>query len=128
MEKLIYLDTHVVVWLYAGQTELFSKIALNAIRQNDLLISPIVELEIEYLHETDRISVKAETVVAELSETIGLRKCEKDFSKIVNRSLRMSWTRDPFDRIITAQASINNSRLLTKDRTILKHYQQAFWD
>ncbi len=31
-------------------------------------------------------------------------------------------------RIITAQASINNSRLLTKDRSLLKHYKHAFWD
>lgn len=128
MEKLIYLDTHVVVWLYSGRTELFSKTALTAIEQNDLRISPIVELEIKYLHETDRISVKAETVMAELSETMGLRKCEMDFIKIVDRALRMSWTRDPFDRIITAQASIGNARLLTKDRTLLSQYQHAFWD
>ena len=45
----IYLDTHVVVWLYAGETSKLSQAAEELINTNDLLISPIVLLEMNYL-------------------------------------------------------------------------------
>jgi PIN domain nuclease of toxin-antitoxin system len=39
-----------------------------------------------------------------------------------------TWTRDPFDRIIVAQARLRGAPLLTKDRTIQTHHAEAFWD
>ena len=128
METLIYLDTHVTVWLYGGKLGLFHPDTLAEIRNGTLLISPVVALELQYLFETDRISVKSDTVVRELSESIGLRFCTRDFGKVIERSIAMDWTRDPFDRLITAQAAIFNSPLLTKDKTIRQHYRYAFWD
>lgn len=37
----------------------------------------------------------------------------------------MSWTRDPFARIITAQAAIENYTLITIDKIIRKHYKHV---
>ena len=37
----------------------------------------------------------------------------------------MSWTRDPFDRVITAQAALEQDRLITKDRVILEKYEHV---
>jgi len=37
------------------------------------------------------------------------------------------WTRDPFDRLIVGLAALAGSALLTKDRTIRKHYRKATW-
>jgi len=39
----------------------------------------------------------------------------------------LSWTRDPFDRVITAQAATDGSSLITKDEIILHHYENAVW-
>jgi PIN domain nuclease of toxin-antitoxin system len=39
----------------------------------------------------------------------------------------MKWTRDPFDRLITAQAALGESTLLTKDDTIRTNYANAVW-
>ncbi|HEX9934603.1 MAG TPA: PIN domain-containing protein [bacterium] len=128
MESLIYLDTHAVVWLHSGQLGLFPQRALDAVRDNALFISPFVALEIQYLFETERIAFKSETVLNELSDSLGLQVCKHDFNKVIAKSLNMNWTRDPFDRIITAQASILNSALLTKDQIIRKYYRYAFWD
>jgi PIN domain nuclease of toxin-antitoxin system len=100
---------------------------LEEIEQNDLLVSPVVELEIQQLFETGRLSVRPETVFAELETSVGLRKCNLDFTKVVWKSLRMTWTRDPFDRIIAAQASLAGARLLTKNRIILANCPFAFW-
>ncbi len=55
MENVVYLDTHVVIWLYSGNLELIPKPVQTILNLNDLLISPIVKLELEYLFEIKRI-------------------------------------------------------------------------
>lgn len=123
----MYLDTHVVVWLYAGELDRFPTSASELIEENDLLISPAVLLELQFLKEIKRITADPMLVFQTLEETIGLQLCHLDFSKVVIGALSQSWTRDPFDRIITAQASVRNELLLTKDRTIRRNCAVACW-
>ncbi len=124
---MIYLDTHVVVWLYAGQTEKLSEKARYCINDNDIYISPIASLELQYLFEIKRITPRPQTVISALSEAIGLNVCDKNFFQIVQCAQQYSWTRDPFDRIIVAQAALNDNILVTKDQTILTHFKHAVW-
>jgi PIN domain nuclease of toxin-antitoxin system len=128
MENLIFLDTHVVVWLYSARTDLLSEKAKSEIENNSVLISPMVQLELQYLRETDRIVEASVNIISRLTLKIGLQVCRKEFPPIVAKALEFNWTRDPFDRIITAQAAINNTTLLTKDSSILSHYRFAVWD
>jgi PIN domain nuclease of toxin-antitoxin system len=125
---VIYLDTHVVVWLAAGEVNRLSPLAQKLINREDLLISPIVLLELEYLHEIGRVRVPAQKLFELLSRDVGLALCKQDFAEIVKTALRQKWTRDPFDRLIVANASIANERLLTKDERILSSYQKALWE
>jgi PIN domain nuclease of toxin-antitoxin system len=124
---MMYLDTHVVVWLYAGETERLSEKAVELIENNELLISPAVLLELQFLKEIKRITADPMLIFQTLEETIGLQLCGMDFSKIVIGALSQSWTRDPFDRMISAQASVRNELLLTKDRAIRKNCAVACW-
>ena len=48
---VIYLDTHILVWLYGGMVDLLSEKAKTLIESEDLVISPLVELELQYLFE-----------------------------------------------------------------------------
>jgi len=128
MADLIYLDTHVVVWLYAGDLNLFSPRVQRDLEENALFISPIVSLEVQYLHEIGRITTEASEVIDELRRAIDLQISDIPFSQVVAQALRSTWTRDPFDRIITAQAALGQHRLLTKDRTIRDHYDRAYWE
>ncbi len=124
---MIYLDTHVVIWLYAGLEEKFSQQARALINQHDLLISPIVRLEVQYLYEVGRITVDARAIIDDLEERIGLQICDAPFDQVVSRSMALSWTRDPFDRLIVAQAQVGWEPLLTKDETIRSHFPNAIW-
>lgn len=124
---MIYLDTHVVVWLYAGETDRFSADARQLIEANELLISPVVLLELEYLYEIGRISVGALAITEDLTQRIGLRLCQKDFSAVVRQALSLQWTRDPFDRLLVAQAALADSLLLSKDQIIHANYANARW-
>lgn len=123
----MYLDTHVVVWLYAGEQDRFPASAAGRIEENDLIISPAVLLELQFLKEIKRITADPMMVLQTLEESIGLQLCKLEFSKVVVGALSQSWTRDPFDRIIAAQASIRNELLLTKDRTIRRNCSVACW-
>jgi len=124
---LIYLDTHVVVWLYAGKVEKLSEQAKELINGHEVFISPVVRLELQYLFEIQRTTDEANEIVFDLSDRIGLKICDKSFNTIVSGALDFSWTRDPFDRIIVANAAINNNILVTKDQNILENYEKAMW-
>ena len=124
---MIYLDTHIIVWLYAGLLEKFSQSIQTILNENEILISPIVRLELEYLYEIERVREPAHVLVADLADRIGLRVCEKDFNAIVSQAIKLTWTRDPFDRLIVANAALNNNILISKDQNILDHYPHARW-
>ena len=123
----MYLDTHVVVWLYAGELDRFPSSAVDRIEGNDLIISPAVLLELQFLKEIKRITADPMLIIQTLEETLGLQMCGLDFYKVVVGALSQSWTRDPFDRIIAAQASVRNELLLSKDRTIRRNCSVACW-
>jgi len=124
---LIYLDTHVVVWLYAGKVEKLSEQAKELINDHQVFISPVVRLELQYLFEIQRTTDEANEIVFDLSDRIGLKICDKSFNTIVSGTLDFSWTRDPFDRIIVANAAVNHNILVTKDQNILENYEKAIW-
>jgi len=124
---LIYLDTHVVVWLYTGKVDMFNQQVRELINDHDIYISPIVRLELQYLVEIQRVTDDANTIVTDLSKHIGLQVCDKSFAAIVSQAMTLSWTRDPFDRLIVANAGLNDNVLISKDQNILKHYPHARW-
>ena len=124
---MIYLDTHIVVWFYAGEKQRFSQSIKALMNQHDWLVSPIVRLELQYLREIGRINPTADAIITHLGQSVGLTVCTKPFNTIVGKALQMAWTRDPFDRILVAHAGLNNDILISSDQTIRSHYNQAQW-
>ena len=128
MSDPLYLDTHAVIWLHDRIVTKFSKRGKQAIEECDLLISPIVLLELEYLFEIDRITSNSVTIVEYLESRVGLRVDEDlKMNRWFITSLQEKWTRDPFDRLIVSHAKTKGAKLLSKDKVILKHYLKAFW-
>ena len=124
---MIYLDTHVVVWLYQKDLLRFSSSLLRHIEEASLLISPMVPLELQYLCETGRIREGAEPIIRYLRNAVGLSLCALPFEEVVMVAIDQQWTRDPFDRIIVAQAMVQKRPLVTKDDTIRAYYDHAIW-
>jgi PIN domain nuclease of toxin-antitoxin system len=124
---LIYLDTHIVAWLFAGRIELLPPAVRKMLDENDLLISPIVVLELQYLYEIRRTAEPAQVVVESLEDEIGLKVCDQPFAHVIGVALDQQWTRDPFDRILVAQAALLEAPLVTSDRNIRDHYPHAVW-
>ncbi|HKK17767.1 MAG TPA: PIN domain-containing protein [Opitutales bacterium] len=128
MAAMIALDTHVVVWLHAGETKLLPETARIRLEREPGIICPLVTLELEYLYEIERIAYPADTIVGDLEADLGLEMCSKPFAPTLREALKVKWTRDPFDRMITAHALAHDHDLLTKDKEIREHCQKAFWD
>jgi PIN domain nuclease of toxin-antitoxin system len=124
---IIHLDTHLVVWLYAGTVDLIPQRVRTVIDESVLRISPIVGLEVQYLYETGRITVPSDTILEDLDLRIGLRFDRLSFARVIRQSLLEKWTRDPFDRLIVSHAKIRQVPLLTKDRFVRSHYKKARW-
>jgi PIN domain nuclease of toxin-antitoxin system len=81
----------------------------------------------DYLHEIGCTTLGSTQVFNYLHQRINLQVCQKAFFDVVHAASRLSWTRDPFDRLITAQSAIEQNSLITKDKTILEHYEYAVW-
>lgn len=90
-------------------------------------VSPIVELELTYLYEIGRVSEPASAPLAALGRTIGLEVADVSIAELVQAAVNLSWTRDPFDRLIAAHSIVANSPLITADETILENLPLAIW-
>jgi len=62
-----------------------------------------------------------------LAADIGLRICDMTFRTVVDRDLQKSWGRDPFDRLIVANAKAASALLVTRDQRMLDNYPRAIW-
>jgi PIN domain nuclease of toxin-antitoxin system len=128
MASVVHLDTHVVAWLFAGDTKRLPGPVRRRIQSGPIAISPMVELELQFLFEIGRTDQPGVLVVKDLMDRIGLGVSEWSFPTVAGVAAQLSWTRDPFDRLIVAQAMAENAVLVTRDKVIRAHFKGAIWD
>ncbi len=87
----------------------------------------MVVLELQLLFEIGRALAPASKVIDELSKKIGVSVCRLPFASIGESAVGLSWTRDPFDRLIVAHADASEASLITKDEHIRRNYKRAVW-
>jgi PIN domain nuclease of toxin-antitoxin system len=124
---VVHLDTHVLVWLAGRSAHRLSRAALGAIESADLRISPIVLLELQYLHGIGRTPVKPDAILLDLTGWLGLTVSDTPFATVVEHARGLDWTRDPFDRLIAASAIAEAATLVTADETIRRHLPGTVW-
>ena len=120
---IVYVDTHVAVWLAEANLTKLSRKAISLLHNGDVRISPMAVVELQYLFDIRRIIVPPPEILMKLSVEIGLTVCDYSFPIIAEVALGEAWTRDPFDRIIVSHAKANGlSPLISSDEAILKNY------
>jgi PIN domain nuclease of toxin-antitoxin system len=124
---MTYLDTHVLVRLFLGDLEKLSAPARKTMEEEDLFVSAAAVLELEFLHEIGRLDPPASKLISVLERDLGLRVCELPFRTVVQYALKERWGRDPFDRLIVANAKANEATLVTKDEKLRRNYPLAIW-
>ena len=72
---MIYIDTHVAMWIFEGRPELLSNKAQELIESNAVYVSPMVRLELDYLYEIERTWFSGQKVFYSLETDIDIRIC-----------------------------------------------------
>ena len=124
----VHLDTNVLLWLSQGRARVLGAEAFRLAGRQAWLISPAVLLELEILHEIERIKVTPDDMLAAARQVGDLTVSNTPFASVVEAAQRLSWTRDPIDRLVTAHAIADGAKLLTADKTIRAHFKDAVWD
>jgi PIN domain nuclease of toxin-antitoxin system len=125
---IAYLDTNALVWLSEGSLAGLSPKMDRLLLQADLLVSPMVLLELEYLYEIKRSKRPARDIQRKVEHELGVRLCDLPFSTIASAALDEKWTHDPFDRLIVANAKANGfAWLISADQEIALHYPRTVW-
>lgn len=125
---IAYLDTEIVVWLAAGELSRFSPRATAMLESAELLLSPMALLELEYLYAMKRIRPPARDLLRKVEHEAGVRLCDHPFPAIAQAALDESWSLDPFDRLIVANAKANGfAWLISADEAIREHYPRTVW-
>lgn len=123
----VHLDTHVAVWLVAGERRRLRPVQAR-IRRSALFLSPVALLELEFLREIGRLRGPVSEVWKILNEDYGVRLADAELGGLCGQARQLSWTRDPFDRLIAAQAMLADALLLTADESMLARCPVAHWD
>lgn len=125
---IAYLDTHIVLWLAGGKVSRLSSRARGLLDKSELLLSAMVYLEIEYLYELGKTKFGARDLLKKASHETNLRICDLSFSHVAEAALDEKWTRDPFDRLIVANAKARGfAWLISADEAIAKNYPRTVW-
>jgi PIN domain nuclease of toxin-antitoxin system len=124
---IAYLDTHVLSRLAHGNARI-GRDAARLVQSAELLVSPMVLLELEYLYEIGRLALPARDIQRKVEHELGARLCDLPFADVARAALDEKWTRDTFDRIIVAQAKVNGlAPLISSDEEIIVHYPRTVW-
>ncbi len=122
---LIFLDTHIAAWLYAGEIGSFSAAQGRVLETGTLCVSPMVSLELDFLHEIGRLRYGGTVILRALAGDIGLIVKTDSIAEVASAASALTWTRDPFDRLIVAHAVVCKAALVTSDALIARHFKQA---
>ena len=124
---IAFLDTHAVVALHDGRAEVFGKASRRLLTTADLRWSPAVAVELALLFEIGRVTVTSERILARVASDLGAAEADDPFGAVAARAVRLTWARDPFDRLIVAHADLHDAPLISRDGRIGEHFSRAVW-
>jgi len=122
-----FLDTHAVIFLWEGRTEVFGAGSREILEHSLLLISPLVRLEMGFLKEVGKLKAEPDQILGSLTSDYGAVLTDDSLEALVPLAMPLSWTRDPFDRLLVATALLHQAPLVTRDARIHEHFPGAVW-
>ena len=115
------LDTHFLIWIVSESRRLSSYPWLE--KYKPWAVSPISLLEIQLLAEVGRRHIDNPRFANQVMSDPRFQFDDVPFSTLVQRSLDLSWTRDPFDRLIAAHSLVRRVPLCSVDQAMLEHHK-----
>ena len=112
----VLLDTHFLLWTALGTERLKEFPWLDAYRPWG--VSPISILEIQFLAEVGRLNVLQPGLSQAIAQDPRFVVDEAPLVPLVEKALPLTWTQDPFDRLLAAHSEARRIPLCTLDERI----------
>ena len=110
------LDTHIALWAITGDTTLGEEFLDRLRHDPDIFLSPVSLWEITIKQTTGELAGPAD--LAEQVANMGLRELPVTHVHAIAAG-RLPWHhRDPFDRMLVAQAAAEGLTLVSRDASI----------
>ena len=119
----LLLDTHVFLWLQTVPERLGEHAALVTDVSNELVVSAASSWEIAIKHEIGRLQLPEAPAryVPSRIRIIGARALAIEHSHALAVATLPPLHRDPFDRMLVAQAQLEGLTLLTADEAVARY-------
>ncbi len=111
---MILLDTNAFIWLEAGHPR------AAPLGAGPFALSPASVLELAYLVELGKLRPSQPDFLAALGDHPFIRIDNIHASPWFLRAATLTWTRDPFDRLIAAHALHRGWKLATGDARLVR--------
>jgi PIN domain nuclease of toxin-antitoxin system len=115
------LDTHFLVWIVSNSGKL--KVYPWLKEYAPWTVSPVSFLEIQLLAEVGRGRLNGLRFTEDVMQDARFIVDEVSVVALIQKSLNLSWTRDPFDRLIAAHSLARRVPLCSVDQNILEHHR-----
>jgi PIN domain nuclease of toxin-antitoxin system len=124
------LDTHAFLWMAADPDRLSKKI-LNIMQKqvNELFLSAAGGWEVALLHMLGRIELPdtPRRFIPEAMNQFNIEPLPITFPTAISAATLPLIHRDPFDRIIIAEAKKENMCIMTKDAMFSRYGVETIW-
>jgi PIN domain nuclease of toxin-antitoxin system len=117
----LLLDTHFLLWTALDSHRLDEFPWLDAYRPWG--VSPVSFLEIQFLAEVGRLVVVQPGFSGAVASDPRFVVDEAPLVALVEKALPLSWTRDPFDRLLAAHSEARRVPLCSLDRRIRESHR-----
>ena len=114
------LDTHFLLWITLRSKRLRAYPWID--RYAPWTISPVSLLEVAFLGEAGRLELRQREFVARLRGDERFVVDDVAAALLVSAAFGLSWTRDPFDRLLAAHSAARRLPFCTVDPIIREHH------
>ncbi|HTT79327.1 MAG TPA: type II toxin-antitoxin system VapC family toxin [Stellaceae bacterium] len=120
----LLIDSHALIWWFEGSTYL-SAAANHAIAASDVLVSAAGLLELTIKASSGKLALPAPLETMVVDE--GFSVLPIDFNHLRRLETLPRLHRDPFDRMMIAQALAEGIPIATRDRVFAAYGVQIVW-
>lgn len=119
----LLLDTHVFLWLQTSPERLGRHLGLVTDASNELAVSAASSWEIAIKHEIGRLQLPEEPdrYVPSRIRAIGAQALPVEHSHALAVASLPALHRDPFDRLLVAQAQLEAMTIMTADEAVARY-------
>lgn len=127
----LLLDTHAFLW-FDGEPNRLSPKVQNLVTSNahELFLSHVSIWEIQIKSQLGKLALRGSLskVLDEIQRENQIQFLPIEIEDILNLASLAHYHRDPFDRLLVAQAMRNNMQLISHDPEIANYGISTIWD